>query len=84
MLENAPPYLSRLNGMNGDECSDFKNRIGRPAKAGLSGNSIFLDKLTILRREFCVKNKKTVAGSGPPIKRIDDFGLKGCDLCRGL
>jgi len=56
MLENAPPYLSRLNGMNGDECSDFKNRIGRPAKAGLSGNSIFLDKLTILRREFCVKN----------------------------
>ncbi len=24
----------------GDECSDFKNPIGRPAKAGLSGNRI--------------------------------------------
>ena len=83
MLQNAPS-LFRLNGMGGDEYSDFKNPIDRPAKAGLSGNRIFMDKLTILRREFCVKNKKIVEGSGSPIKRIDDFGLKECDLCRGL
>ena len=29
--------------MPGDECSDFKNPIGRPAKAGLSGNRIFAE-----------------------------------------
>ena len=28
MLQNAPSCLSRLNGMRGDECSDFKNLIG--------------------------------------------------------
>jgi hypothetical protein len=33
-----PPCLSRLNGMGGDECSDFKNPIGRTF---LSGNRIF-------------------------------------------
>ena len=36
--------------MSGDECSDFKNAIGRPAKAGLSGNGIFTE--TGLRREL--------------------------------
>jgi len=29
--------------MGGDECSDFKNPIGRPAKAGFSGNGIFTE-----------------------------------------
>jgi hypothetical protein len=28
-------------GKGGDECSDFKKPMGRPAKAGLSGNRIF-------------------------------------------
>jgi len=30
-----------LGPVGGDECRDFRNPIGRPAKAGLSGNRIF-------------------------------------------
>jgi hypothetical protein len=40
MLQIAPPCLSRPNGMGGDECSDFKNPIGRTF---LSGNRIFAE-----------------------------------------
>ena len=40
MLQNAPPCLSRPNGMGGDECSDFKSPIGRTS---LSGNRIFAE-----------------------------------------
>jgi len=40
MLQNAPPCLSRPNGIGGDECSDFKNPIGRTF---LSGNRIFAE-----------------------------------------
>ena len=43
MLQKVPPSLSRLNGMGGDVCNDFKNTMGRPAKAGLSGNGIFAE-----------------------------------------
>jgi hypothetical protein len=34
MLQNAPPCLSRPNGMGGDECSDFQNPIGRTFLSG--------------------------------------------------
>jgi hypothetical protein len=47
MLQNAPPCLSRPHGMGGDECSDFKDPIGRTF---LSGNCIFAE--TGLRREL--------------------------------
>jgi hypothetical protein len=41
------PAIGRIGR---DECSDFENPIGRPAKAGLSGNRIFVG--TGLRREL--------------------------------
>jgi len=43
--------------MGEDECSDFKNPIGRPAKEGLSGNRIFAEtgksRLSVKPRRAC-------------------------------
>jgi hypothetical protein len=40
MLQNAPPCACLPVGRGGDECSDFKNPIGRTF---LSGNRIFAE-----------------------------------------
>ena len=55
-----------IDGMGGDECSDFKNPIGRPAKAGLSGNGIFAE--TGLRRELS-RTKVSAIREAPPYGR---------------
>ena len=55
----------------GDECSDFKNPIGRPAKAGLSGNRIFAETE---ESRLSVKPRPYGRGASLPIhlKRIDE------------
>jgi hypothetical protein len=59
MLWNGPPCLSCAKRMDTDECSDFKNPIGRTF---LSGCSIFTE--TGLRRELS-RTKVSAVGEAP-------------------
>jgi hypothetical protein len=71
MLQNAPPCLSRPHGMGGDECSDFKDPIGRTF---LSGNCIFAE--AGLRRELS-RTKVSAIREAPPCGRGASLSRQG-------